>query len=280
MEVLMSKKWVVLLALAVASLSLAQKIGDCELTGKKGEYTIKPVVPGQLTVQTNLPAPGWWNGDTPQTIKSGFEYCLAANIAYRAGLDKVVVQNVSFDALVAGQTKAFDLALSQVTITDERKKVVDFSPPYFSSDQGLLVRKGTKVNSSNIKSLKIGVQQGTTAVDFVKNVLKVPAANIRVFPDTPNMFTALQARQVDVVMLDTAIVLVQAAKSNGALEVVGQYKTGESYGAIYPKNSPNRATFDRIIQALNADGTIKKLTQAYLAKEFGGDPTAIPYLKP
>lgn len=276
----MSKKWVVLLALAVASLSLAQKIGDCELTGKKGEYTIKPVVPGQLTVQTNLPAPGWWNGDTPQTIKSGFEYCLAANIAYRAGLDKVVVQNVSFDALVAGQTKAFDLALSQVTITDERKKVVDFSPPYFSSDQGLLVRKGTKVNSSNIKSLKIGVQQGTTAVDFVKNVLKVPAANIRVFPDTPNMFTALQARQVDVVMLDTAIVLVQAAKSNGALEVVGQYKTGESYGAIYPKNSPNRATFDRIIQALNADGTIKKLTQAYLAKEFGGDPTAIPYLKP
>lgn len=276
----MSKKWVVLLALALASLSLAQKIGDCELTGKKGEYTIKPVVPGQLTVQTNLPAPGWWNGDTPQTIKSGFEYCLVANIAYRAGLDKVVVQNVSFDALVAGQTKAFDLALSQVTITDERKKVVDFSPPYFSSDQGLLVRKGTKVNSSNIKSLKIGVQQGTTAVDFVKNVLKVPAANIRVFPDTPNMFTALQARQVDVVMLDTAIVLVQAAKSNGALEVVGQYKTGESYGAIYPKNSPNRATFDRIIQALNADGTIKKLTQAYLAKEFGGDPTAIPYLKP
>lgn len=276
----MSKKWVVLLALAVASLSLAQKIGDCELTGKKGEYTIKPVVPGQITVQTNLPAPGWWNGDTPQTIKSGFEYCLAANIAYRAGLDKVVVQNVSFDALVAGQTKAFDLALSQVTITDERKKVVDFSPPYFSSDQGLLVRKGTKVNSSNIKSLKIGVQQGTTAVDFVKNVLKVPAANIRVFPDTPNMFTALQARQVDVVMLDTAIVLVQAAKSNGALEVVGQYKTGESYGAIYPKNSPNRATFDRIIQALIADGTVKKLTQAYLAKEFGGDPTAIPYLKP
>jgi len=276
----MSKKWIVLLAMAVASLSLAQKIGDCELTGKKGEYSIKPVVPGQLTVQTNLPAPGWWNGDTPQTIKSGFEYCLAANIAYRAGLDKVVVQNVSFDALVAGQTKAFDLALSQVTITNERKKVVDFSPPYFSSDQGLLVRKGTKVNSSNIKSLKIGVQQGTTAVDFIKNVLKVPAANVRVFPDTPNMFTALQARQVDVVMLDTAIVLVQAAQSKGALEVVGQYKTGESYGAIYPKGSPNRATLDRIIQALVADGTTKKLTQTYLAKEFRGDPTSIPYLKP
>ncbi|HEU4740138.1 MAG TPA: ABC transporter substrate-binding protein [Meiothermus sp.] len=276
----MSKKWVVLLAMAVASLSLAQKIGDCELTGKKGEFSIKPAVPGQLTVQTNLPAPGWWNGDTPQTIKSGFEYCLAANIAHRAGLDKVVIQNVSFDALVAGQTKAFDIALSQVTITDERKKVVDFSPPYFSSDQGLLVRKGTKVDSSNIKSLKIGVQQGTTAVDYVKNVLKAPAANVRVFPDTPNMFTALQARQVDVVMLDTAIVLVQAAKSNGALEVVGQYKTGESYGAIYPKNSPNRATLDRIMQALNADGTIKKLTQTYLAKEFGGDPTSIPYLKP
>lgn len=285
----MAKRWYALVGLvAVGAVALfgvqAQtntvKIGDCELYGKRGEFKLNPVTPGVLTVQTNLPAPGWWNGDTPETIKSGYEYCLAANIAHRAGLNQVKIVNVSFDALVAGQTKAFDLALSQVTITAERKKVVDFSPAYFSSDQGLLVRKGTKVDASNIKTLRIGVQQGTTAVDFVKDVLKVPANNVRVFPDTPNMFTALQARQVDVVMLDTAIVLVQARQSNGALEVVGQYKTGEEYGAIYPKGSANKAVLDQIFKAMAADGTFKKLSQAYLSKEFGGDPTAIPYLKP
>lgn len=78
---------------------------------------------GQLTVQTNLPGPGFWNGDSPATIKDGFEYCLAANIAHRAGLDKVVVQNVAWDALIAGQTRNFDLALPQITITEARKKV-------------------------------------------------------------------------------------------------------------------------------------------------------------
>lgn len=265
----------------LASLGFAQtKIGDCAVSGKKGEFPIKPVTAGTLTVQTNLPAPGWFNGDTPTTIKSGFEYCLAANIAYRAGLDNVKIANVSFDALVAGQTKAYDIAFSQVTITDARKKVVDFSPPYFSSDQGLLVRTGTKVDASNIKTLKIGAQQGTTAVDYLKGTLKVPDGNIRVFPDTPNMFTALQAKQVDVVMLDTAIVLVQAKQSAGKLAVVGQYKTGEEYGAIYPKGSANKAQLDKIFKALTAEGVLKKLSATYLSKELGGDPTAVPYLKP
>ena len=51
-------------------------------------------------------------------------------------------------------------------------------------------------------------------------------------------------------MTDTAIVLGQAAASSGRFEVVGQYSTGETYGAIYPKGSPNAATLDQVIQAL------------------------------
>ena len=67
----------------------ADMIGNCELTGQKGSFPLTPAVAGQLTVEVNLPSPGWWNGDTPDTIKDGYEYCMAANIAYRAGLDKV-----------------------------------------------------------------------------------------------------------------------------------------------------------------------------------------------
>ena len=203
---------------------------------------------------------------------------MAANIAHRAGLDKVEVVNVAWDALVAGQTKDFDLALSQISITDERKKVVDFSVPYFSSDIGVLVKKGTKVDGTSIEDMRIGVQQATTGADFVDGKLK-PKTPARSIPDTPSMFTALQANQVDVAMTDTSIVLAQAGTSDGGFEVVGQYATGETYGALYPKGSNNAETFDKIIQALIDDGTLDKLAAKYLAAAWGADPTTIPYFK-
>ena len=74
------------------------------------------------------------------------EYCMAAEIAWRAGYDKMEVVNVGWDPLVTGQTSDFDLALSQISITDERKKVVDFSIPYFYSDIGVLVRADNPVD--------------------------------------------------------------------------------------------------------------------------------------
>jgi len=264
---------------AAAPAASGDKIGDCELTGKKGETPITPAVAGQLTVETNLPGPGWYNGDTPESIKDGYEYCFAANIAHRAGLDNLKVVNVAWDALVAGQTKDFDLALSQISITDERKKVVDFSIPYFSSDIGVLAKKGASIDETSIKKAKIGVQQATTGADFVANTLK-PETPAKVFPDTPSMFTALQAGQVDVAMTDTSIVLAQAGQSNGQFAVVGQYSTGETYGALYPKGSANEDNINKIIKALQDDGTMKALAAKYLAAAWGTDPTAIPYFKP
>jgi len=273
-------------ALALASLIVARPaaadmnmIGNCDVTGTKGQFPLTPAKPGQITVEVNLPAPGWWNGDTPDSIKDGYEYCMAANIAWRAGLDKVQVVNVAWDALVAGQTKDFDFALSEISITDERKKVVTFSVPYFHSDIGVLVKKGTAVDSAKMKEMRIGVQQATTGADFVANKLK-PTPEVKVFPDTPSMFTSLAANQIDAAMTDTAIVLGQAAVSNGMMEVVGQYSTGETYGALYPKDSPNAANFDKIIQALIDDGTLAQLAQKYLAAAWGADPTKIPYFQP
>jgi polar amino acid transport system substrate-binding protein len=269
---------------ALLSLGLAQsRIGNCEVTGPKGQFPIRPAVAGQLTVQTNLPSPGFWNGDSPATIKDGFEYCLAANIAYRAGLDKVVVQNVAWDALIAGQTRNFDFALSQITITEARKKVVDFSRPYFSSDIGVLVRAADKAKYSSPASLKtarLGVQQATTAAKFLNDVLKHPQNLTRIFPDVASGFTALRAGQIDAFIIDTSIVLSEAARSGGALAVVGQFRTGENYGALFSKGNPNRAQVDKILESLEKDGTLKKLSQTYLAKAWGIDPTTVPVWRP
>jgi polar amino acid transport system substrate-binding protein len=65
--------------------------GNCKVTSKKGSIKVKPVKAGTLTVETTLPAQGWWNGTTPQSIKDGYEYCLAANLANAAGLKSVTV---------------------------------------------------------------------------------------------------------------------------------------------------------------------------------------------
>lgn len=255
--------------------------GDCDITVAKGSLgDVKLTTDGELTVATNLPAPGFWNGDDPDSINGGFEYCMAADIATSLGLDKVKVVNVSFDALVAGQTGGFDVALSQVTITDERAKVVDFSTPYFSSDQGVLVNKGTTIsNIDEAKKAKWGVQASTTGQSYLADVIK-PASEPAVFQDTPSMFTALQAKQIDAVMLDTSIVLGQAAQSNGAQEVVAQFKTGEEYGGIYQKGSPNGAALDKIISGYASDGTLQKLSEKWLVPVFKGDPSKIPYITP
>ena len=92
----------------------------------------------------------------------------------------------------------------------------------------------------------MGVQASTTAQSYLADVIK-PTSEPAVFQDTPSMFTALQAKQIDAVMLDTSIILGQSAQSNGSQVVVAQFKTGEEYGAIYQKGSPNGAALDKII---------------------------------
>jgi polar amino acid transport system substrate-binding protein len=258
------------LALYLPRALAAEMIGNCEVTGQKGQYSFNPMIPGQLTVRANLPSPGWWNGDTPDAVKDGFEYCMAANMAYRLGLEKVTVVYAAWAQVIAGSARNFDLTLSQASITEPRKKTVDFSEPYFVSDIGVLTKKGSGVDAGNLKSKRIGVYQGTTGADFVASVPK--AQQVSVYPNVPAMIAALTAGQVDAVLDDTTGVLAQARKSNGLLEAIGQFKTGEAYGAIYSKGSPNEAVFDKVLQSLIDDGTLQKLSAKYLAAAWGDGP--------
>jgi polar amino acid transport system substrate-binding protein len=255
------------------------KIGNCDVVGPKGSIPIaSPAKPGQLTVEVSLPAPIWWNGDTPESIKDGMEYCLAAEIAYRAGFEKLEVVNVGWDPLVTGQTSGFDLAFSEISITDDRKKVVDFSVPYFSSDIAVLSRADKPVDDKSIKDVTVGVQQATTGASFATDKLKL--TKVQVYPDQGDMFTALRASQIDAAITDTSIVLAEEVNSQGKVKVMGQYKTGESYGALYPKGGANNATLDKIIQSIIDDGTMKKLGQKYLAAAWGKDPADVPVWNP
>ncbi len=247
--------------------------GDCKITSKKGSISLKPVKAGTLTVETTLPAQGWWNGTTPGSIKSGYEYCMAANLANMAGLKSVTVKNVSFAQLVAGRTNTFDIALANISITPERAKVVDFSTPYYDSDIGVLTKKGAGVTADNINSKKCAAYAGTTSVPFIQDQLK---CNVKIYPNSQTLYQGVLSGQVDAVFLDTAVVLAEAKSTGGRLEVAGQYKTGEKYGAIYPKGSANEDAFNKGIKAMLDDGTTDQLSKSYLGPAFGGDPSSVP----
>ncbi|MFD9460681.1 ABC transporter substrate-binding protein [Streptomyces sp. NPDC060027] len=250
--------------------------GDCQVSGHHGEFHLSPRTAGALTVKTTLPAPGWWNGDTPDSVKSGYEYCMAANIAYRSGLDRVKVENAPFPEVVSGRTKDFDLALAQITITPERSKVAEFSPPYLSSTLGVLIRDGEKVNQDNIRDARIGVAEGTTGEEFVEDRLK-PTKPVTAFPNDPEMVTALEEGRIDAVVHDTTILLAYPQEREARVRLVGQYRTDQGYGALYPMGSPNKDELDRIIRQLIDDGTLAKLSAVYLGAAFGQDPAKIPY---
>jgi polar amino acid transport system substrate-binding protein len=265
--------------MVAAGASAAPDYGNCEVTGARGSVKLVTVVAGALSVRPVLPAPGWWNGDSPDTIKDGFEYCLAANMAYRAGLDRVIVVNRSFSQVIAGQASGFDIALSEITITEERRKVVSFTEPYFNSDQGILVKAGTLIDQDSIKKMRLAAEQSTTTLQFIMDNIK-PVEHPMVFPSVAGMYAALAAGQVDAVLFDTPNVLTRAKESNGMFVVVGRYDMGERWGGVVNKNSPNLATFNKLIEDFRKDGTLERLAAKYLAPNLGMDPAKLPVFTP
>jgi len=274
---------VVLVGALLASLVACGDDDDAETGGTSGTTAegsggadFTPVTDDTLTVVTSLPAPGFWNGDDPSAITGGYEYEIAKALQERLNLGKLEIVNVSFDQLVAGQVGDYDVALSQVTITDERKQVVDFTEPYFESDQGVLVMSGTDVATiDDAKAMQWGVQSGTTGADYLTDEVQ-PDQEAQVFQNLADGFAALQAGQVDAFMMDTAIVLAQASESGGDEEVAAQFKTGEQYGGILPKGSANADAINEILTELKDDGSLAEFATDWL----GGDPSAIPVLTP
>jgi polar amino acid transport system substrate-binding protein len=276
-------KRTLLAAFAAISMSgtamAADMIGNCEMSGQKGSIPIaSPAKAGQFTVLTSLPAPVWWNGDAVETIKDGMEYCLAAEIAWRAGYDKLEVVNTSWEAFIGNQSQGYDVGFAQTSITEERKQVFDFTTPYFNSDMGVIAKADAPVDEKSIKTAKIGVQQGTTGANFATTTLGIK--DPQTYAEQGELFAALRAGQIDAAITDTSITLAEEASSGGSSKVVGQYKTGETYGGIMQKGNANNEAVSKIIQSMIDDGTMAKLGAKYLAAAWGKDPATIPYLNP
>jgi polar amino acid transport system substrate-binding protein len=245
-------------------------------TGSASDF--KPVKADTLSVVTSLPGPGFWEGsDTdPTKLKSGYEWDIAHEMQQAFGLSKFDVRNVSFDAIVAGTVKDYDLSLSQISITCERAGVAKFSIPYFYSNQSALVKSNfSKPLSTEEDAAKLrwGVQTGTTAIALLDRIGAKPP---QVYQQLPDAYTALQAGQVDAVMIDTAINLGEAARTNGAFKVAVQFdKPGtDQYGVLLPKDSTNAGAINAVIKQLQDSGKLQELA----VKDLTADPGNIPFI--
>jgi polar amino acid transport system substrate-binding protein len=115
--------------------------------------------PGVLTVGTELPNPPFVLGDDLDHLKGGFEVDMVNEIAKRLGVPKVEWVGFPFTKLVAGARCPCDFAVNGVSILPDRRQRVDFSSPYFTANQGVLVRKGTTVTGmADARQLHFGVQ--------------------------------------------------------------------------------------------------------------------------
>ena len=255
--------------------------------GKKNTTTtnggVPTKTPGKVVIGFGLPAPSFWNGQASgNTLKnpSGFEYSLGLAIAKQLGVSakNVSLLNVPFSTMLLAGHKPFDFALEETTITAQRAKVIGFSIPYFSANQGVLLAKGVKRPTSlaDLKKLQLCAQQTTTAVDLILHKLRPAKQLLQYSASSSAAFDAVQSGACQAMILDTPIIEAQNAKKPGAYGgVIGQINTHEGYGAVFQLHSPLIPYVNKAIRTLLKNGTIGRLAK----KWEGYDPNSVPVLK-
>ena len=227
----------------------------------------KLATPGTLTACSDIPYPPFEIEDASSpTGYSGFDIEVMAAISQKLGLSYKVM-DVDFDSLqsgtvlIAGQC---DMGASAMTITEERKKNLDFTAPYYDSLQSLLVRADSGItNLAGTAGKKIGVQKGTTGKTYAE-ANKPATAELVEFPSDGELWPAIQAKQIDVILQDQPVNHTHE-KADANYKIVETYKTNEQYGFALAKdkNTALLAAVNAALTTMRSDGSYDKLYKKY-----------------
>ncbi|NBN97088.1 MAG: amino acid ABC transporter substrate-binding protein, partial [Actinobacteria bacterium] len=174
-------------------------------------------------------------GDAPES-KEGFEAAVAYGVAAEMGFsdENVVWVRTGFDEAIQPGAKNFDFNLQQFSITEERKANVTFSDPYYSTNQALVgfadSPVATATSVSELKDLKFGAQAGTTSLDFITKVIQ-PTTEPFVYDDNAAAKAAMEAKQIDAIVLDLPTALYVSAVEIEGSKVIGQFPLSDQVGA-------------------------------------------------
>lgn len=236
---------------------------------KSAETTVKTIEPGKLIVGSDVAFPPFEFVDEKTQEIIGFDVDLIKEIGKRIGLE-VEIQPAAFDSIIqALNAGKFDCVVSAMTITEERKKQVDFSDPYIDSDQSLAVNKNSDISSlDDLKGKIIGVQRGTTG-ELKAQELKdeYGIKEIKSYDDTLMAFEDLKAGRIDGVINDYPVT-AYLVKRDPVFKIVARIPTGEQYGIAVRKDSKDLLELiNKALAEIKADGTYDKIYEKWFGTE-------------
>ncbi|HEX2096778.1 MAG TPA: basic amino acid ABC transporter substrate-binding protein [Solirubrobacterales bacterium] len=218
---------------------------------------------GTLSVGSDIPYPPFEQGKAPNY--TGFDIELVEAIGER--IDRTPqFQDTSFDTIFRDLAQGkFELVASATTITPEREENVDFTDPYYLSEQALLVKEGSNLKSvEELEGATVGVQQGTTGQEFSEE--ETGAAEVRPFPEGPDAVNALNAGTVDAVVIDLPVA-EDAVSKQGGVEIATSIPTDEQYGFVVAEGE--EALLSELNEALaeiKDDGTYAEIYEKWFKR--------------
>jgi polar amino acid transport system substrate-binding protein len=278
------RRAVVVATVVAAALSLAACSGSSSPSSSDSASTgaaLQTVTSGKLTIATGDPDYEPWFTDNDPSNGKGFEAAVAHAVAEKLGFtDKQIVwTRTGFDAAIAPGPKDWDLNIQQFSISDDRKKAVDFSSPYYTTTQAVVAAKGSPAASAktlaDLKKAKVGVATGTTSYTVAK--AQIGTGDLSVFNSVDDVVQALKGGQIDAMITDLpgAFYVTAAQFENGT--VIGQFagdNGGDQFAFVLPKGSSLTPAVTKAVDGLRADGTLAALQKKWLSEAVN-----VPVLK-
>ena len=254
-----------------ASESTASSEAASDATSDTASAEVTTVKPGKLIMTTNAAFPPY-EMTTDDGSFEGIDVEIAGAIADKLGLE-LVIDNKDFDAaLLAVQGgEAADMVMAGVTVTDERKAVMDFTDSYASGVQVVIVPEDSDIASiDDMQGKMIGVQRGTTGDLYCSASVEDGGFGEENVTRYDNGLTAVQALnngQVDCVVIDNAPAQEFVAANPGLKILDTEYANEEYAIGVAKGNTQLLDALNTAIAELKADGTIQSILDKYISAE-------------
>ncbi len=227
----------------------------------------KLIAPGKLTVCTSLPYPPFESADIDGNIV-GFDMDLMDQIAKDLGVEKTVI-DTDFTGIKSGQAMTSgicDIAAAAMTITPERKAVINFSDPYYDASQALLVLSSSSVTSlADLSGKKLGAQAGTTGQSYADKHAAEFGYTVVEFQNITDVEQAVQSNNVEAGIHDDGPLFDYVNQQAGAVKIAANFKTGEQYGfGAALTNTALIAVANAMLKRTTADGTFKTIQDKWI----------------
>ena len=242
-----------------AASSVASSAASSEAASTTAELTT--VEAGKLTMATNAAFPPY-EMTTDAGEFEGIDVDTAKAIAEKLGLE-LQIDDMDFDAaLLSVQQGKADIVMAGVTVTDERKAVMDFSDSYATGIQSIIVPEGSDIASpDDLAGKKIGTQRGTTGYIYCSD--DFGDENVVAYDDGLTAVQALKNGQVDAVVIDNAPAQEFVA-ANPGLKVLDTSYAEEDYAIGMAKGSALEDAVNKALEELKADGTLQAIVDKYI----------------